>query len=174
MKRIIYTIAAAAVTALLLSGCIRKDAIVFHGVSDIDISLQGSPRIEAVVRVENTSRKNITLQQAAFNLTARDGSVIAKAVVEGDVFIPRRSTSSLNIPVRISIDNPLKGLALLGDIEKNSPLLMVTGSVRVKAGCIKKRVEVDGIPLSEFLQYIRDAEGAPIPMPSGRVQTERL
>lgn len=155
MKRIINILAAATVLALALTGCMRKDAVIFRGVSDVDISLQGSPRMAAVLEVENTSNKNITLRDAAFRVTAKDGTLIGKVMVENDLFIPKRSVTSLYVPLKISIDNPLRALALLGDLEKSAPSLFVTGSVTVKAGCVRKKIEVNETPLSEVVKYFK-------------------
>ena len=74
----------AALAALLaLQGCMRRDAVIFQGISDVEVSMEASPRVGVVLLVENTSGRNITVRDASFVLTSRDGGRIAKARVEG-------------------------------------------------------------------------------------------
>lgn len=155
MKRTINTIIAAAVLAFMLTGCIREDAVVFRGVSDVDFSLKGSPRISAVLEAENKSNRNISLRDAAFSVTTPEGSTIGKVMLEDELFIPKRSVTSLYVSLKVSIDNPFKVLALLGDLENDSPTLFVNGSVTVKAGCIKKKIRVKEMPLRDFITRIQ-------------------
>ena len=72
----------AALAALLaLQGCMRRDAVIFQGISDVEVSMEASPRVGVVLLVENTSGRNITVRDASFVLTSRDGGRIAKARV---------------------------------------------------------------------------------------------
>ena len=148
----------AALAALLaLQGCMRRDAVIFQGISDVEVSMEASPRVGVVLLVENTSGRNITVRDASFVLTSRDGGRIAKARVEGELYLPKRCRTELYVPLQCSLDNPLKALAVLGDIEGNGPLLFVTGGVTVKAGCLKKTFGVEKMPLSEFLRYFGES-----------------
>ena len=64
----------AALAALLaLQGCMRRDAVIFQGISDVEVSMEASPRVGVVLLVENTSGRNITVRDASFVLTSRDG-----------------------------------------------------------------------------------------------------
>ena len=142
----------AALAALLaLQGCMRRDAVIFQGISDVEVSMEASPRVGVVLLVENTSGRNITVRDASFVLTSRDGGRIAKARVEGELYLPKRCRTELYVPLQCSLDNPL------GDIEGNAPLLFVTGGVTVKAGCLKKTFGVEKMPLSEFLRYFGES-----------------
>ena len=148
----------AALAALLaLQGCMRRDAVIFQGISDVEVSMEASPRVGVVLLVENTSGRNITVRDASFVLTSRDGGRIAKARVEGELYLPKRCRTELYVPLQCSLDNPLKALAVLGDIEGNAPLLFVTGGVTVKAGSLKKTFGVEKMPLSEFLRYFGES-----------------
>ena len=107
----------AALAALLaLQGCMRRDAVIFQGISDVEVSMEASPRVGVVLLVENTSGRNITVRDASFVLTSRDGGRIAKARVEGELYLPKRCRTELYVPLQCSLDNPLKALAVLGDI----------------------------------------------------------
>ena len=105
----------AALAALLaLQGCMRRDAVIFQGISDVEVSMEASPRVGVVLLVENTSGKNITVRDASFVLTSRDGGRIAKARVEGELYLPKRCRTELYVPLQCSLDNPLKALAVFG------------------------------------------------------------
>ena len=53
----------AALAALLaLQGCMRRDAVIFQGISDVEVSMEASPRVGVVLLVENTSGRNITVR----------------------------------------------------------------------------------------------------------------
>lgn len=164
MKGKCCIVAAAVVALMSLQGCIRKDSIVFHGISDVDVSLQASPRVNAVLLVENTSGRDITVRDVAFELTGRDGGRIGKAMVDGDLRLPKHARTELYVPLQCSLDNPLKALSLLGDIGGNAPLLYVSGGVTVKAGCLKKRFRAEMVPLSDFIRYFG---GVPDTVPAG-------
>ena len=62
----------AALAALLaLQGCMRRDAVIFQGISDVEVSMEASPRVGVVLLVENTSGRNITVRDASFVLPGR-------------------------------------------------------------------------------------------------------
>lgn len=153
MKRQISIFIAAVCAAIALSGCIRMDDIVLHGVSDFDVSLQGSPSVSVTLDVENTSSYNLSLHDASFTVTDRNGSTIGKAMVKDALDLPRRSRTDLHIPMKLTFDNPFKALSIAGDIVGNAPSLFVTGSVTVKAGCIKKKFKAEMVPFLEFMKY---------------------
>lgn len=153
MKRKISLFITAVCAVIALSGCIRMDDIVLHGVSDFDISLQGSPSVGVNLDVENTSGYNLSVRDASFTITDRNGTPIGKAMVKEELNLPRRSRTDLYIPMKLTFDNPFKALSIAGDIVGNAPSLFVTGSVTVKAGCIKKKFKAEMVPFMEFLRY---------------------
>ena len=97
MRKQIFYIAAIAAVMLAASGCIREDAVKFHGISDIDIAISLNPRLEATMEVENTSGRNITIKDILFDVTDTDGNVIGTLKVNKDLFIPKRSRIALTI-----------------------------------------------------------------------------
>lgn len=134
------------------SGCIRPEAIASHGVSDIDLSLSGSPAVALVLDVENGSSHNLTIQEAVFSVCRQNGDRIGRVWLSEAVTLPRKSRTDLNVPLRVSLDNMLTGLALLGDPESAVRQLYVSGEVAVKAGCLKRRFTIDHMPLSAFME----------------------
>lgn len=165
---------AAVVAALVLAGCVRKDAIVFHGIEDVNVSMGSSPRIGVVLAVENTSGRDITFRDASFSVEGKEGSVLGKVTVEKELFIPKRSRVELYVPLKVSIDNPLQGIALLGDLFGKAPSHFVSGSVKVKAGCIRRKITVDRVPLSDFIKYFGQEAPSAKGVSSGSMQAAAL
>ena len=80
MRGKICLFVAALAGLLALQGCMRRDAVIFQGISDVEVSMEASPRVGVVLLVENTSGRDITMRDASFVLTSRDGGSIALAV----------------------------------------------------------------------------------------------
>lgn len=151
MRKRLYIIVLAVSVLLTATGCLRKDAVKVYNVTDFSISLQSSPRVNLVVSVENTSHRNITISDAALELTDSKGVRVAKVIVGNDLVLPKQSLIDLPVPLKLSVENPLKALALLGDIERNMAAVFVSGEATVKAGCFRKRIHIDRMSLNEFI-----------------------
>ena len=86
-------------------------------------------------------------------MTDLKSTTVGKAMVRDALDLPRRSRTDLHIPMKLTFDNPFKALSIAGDIVGNAPSLFVTGSVTVKAGCIKKKFKAEMVPFMEFMKY---------------------
>ncbi len=132
---------------LMLAGCINEDDLKFHRVENLSVSTV----VNAVIVVENSSGRNITVSDAMFRVFDRENNEIGILTVADELHLPKKSTTSLAVPIRIRLTNPLVGLGLLSNIEENARNMTVTGNFRVKAGMLKKNFKVNDMPLSEFL-----------------------
>lgn len=157
MKRSLYILITTLAVIMTATGCMRRDAIKFNGIVDMDVSLQASPRVDAVLSVENISGYNVFIRDVAFNVTDDKGGLIGKVIVTQELLLPKRSETQLLVPLKITITNPLKGLAILTDIERNASKLFVSGSATLKAGWMKKTIRVENISLAEFTNYLKGA-----------------
>lgn len=151
MKNGLYILLSAAIALVLSTGCIRKDAVKILGISDVNVSLKGTPSVDFVLNAENTSGRNITISNAVLELSDAGENRIARIMAGSDIFIPKRSITEIAVPLRISIDNALAGLALLGNLEQNLKTLYVSGCVTVKAGCLRKNVKIERMLVSDFI-----------------------
>ncbi len=136
---------------LALAGCIREDDLRFHRVENVSVSIGSTTTVNAIVVVENTSRRNVTLSDAELRVTDMDGNEIGIVTIAGELRIPKRSITDVAVPIRIRLSNPMLGIGLLSDIDRSAAKMKVNGSVRVKAGAMKKNIEVKNMSLSEFL-----------------------
>lgn len=134
------------------TGCIRPEAFTFHGVSDIDFALSSSPAVRLVLDVENDSAHNLTVRDATFTVSLSEEKGIGSVYLTESVTLPRKSRSEVNVPLRITFDNMLNGLALLNNPEAALQRLYVSGEATVKAGCLKRRITFDRMPLLDFMK----------------------
>lgn len=159
--------AAAAVLAMLLlaQGCVKKDALKIHGVEDISISMQGGTRINALLRVENTSGSNMKLLRVDCEVSDMQGRVIAELTVEDEVHIPKRTVTNVLLPMKVTLVDPIAGLRLFRDIDGMSRKAMVSGTATVKYGCMKRKHDFENVPLSKIMESFD---------PGGPMKTPRI
>lgn len=134
-----------------MTGCVKQDSVRILGLEDVSISLGSTTAVNAVVSVENSSGKKIKVSDALFHITDPLGNEIATLTLANDITLPRKSTSSVEVPVRLKLANPLGGIALLRNFEENAARMLVTGSAKLKAGGLGKKYEVNKMPLSAFI-----------------------
>lgn len=151
MKKCLYILLSAAITLVSLGSCIRQDAVKVQSISDVNVSLKGTPSVDFVLTAENTSGRNITVSNAVLELSDDHNCLIARIKVGNDILLTKRSVSKVVVPLKISIDNPFAGFALLSDLENNMKSLYVSGSVKVKAGCLSKNIKIDRMLLTDFI-----------------------
>lgn len=140
MKKLIFALFA---TVILLSSCVSADKIK---VLDVSEPLTKSPtEFVLSVTVENNNGQNIKLKDAKFDISL-DGRVLARAITGETIVIPRKRTSEIEIPIRLSIRD-LVGIVALSQDADRIDQLKISGSVIVKAGMLRKRYEVDNVSL---------------------------
>ena len=58
----------AALAALLaLQGCMRRDAVIFQGISDVEVSMEASPRVGVVLLVAHVQRDGVVARVGTRN-----------------------------------------------------------------------------------------------------------
>lgn len=152
MKRVFLAV----VMAVVMTGCIKHGDVELIGLEDMAIS-PGIPvtAVDLVLRVDNSSGKNIRSRDAEFVLTDSRDREIAVVVVAEDLLLPRRSTTDLLVPLRVTITNPLAGLKILGNFEAELSKLYVTGGAQIKIGGVKRRYAVDKMPVSMIISSLK-------------------
>lgn len=150
---------AVAAVALLMTGCVKPDSVKIHKLENVSISLQGGTKISAIVLVENTLKRNITVRALDFVITDPAGTELAQMEVEDEVLVPKNGMSSVLLPIKVRLTDPVGGLRMLRDIDDISDRLRVTGTAMVKTGGIKKKYKFENVPLSNIIANF-DPEGA--------------
>lgn len=139
------------IAAALMTGCMREDAVKFHEIENISISVGSTVAVNTVLLVENTSGRKITLSDAVFHVSDAAGNEIGTVMVADELVLPKKSTVSLHVPVRIKLSNPFVGLSLVKNLSSEAPRLLVNGSAKIKAGGLRKKYKVENMPLSKFI-----------------------
>jgi predicted RecA/RadA family phage recombinase len=136
---------------LVLTGCIKAEDLQFRQVEDLSVSIGSTTAVNAVVVMDNNSGSNVRISDAMFHVTDMEGNEIGTVTVAGELLLPKRSTTSVAVPLRIRLSNPLAGLEMMSNIEENAKKMRVNGSAKVKAGILKKKFKVEDVPLSEII-----------------------
>lgn len=153
MKKLLFAFVA---SLLLFTNCIKEDSVKFHGVEDVKISIGPTTAVNLVLSVENSSCSKIRVNDALFHITDPYGNEIATLTVIEEVALPRKSTTSVSIPVRIRLTDPLRAVSIISNIRSEAPRMLVTGSARLNAGAMRKKYEVNKMPLSRFISIFED------------------
>lgn len=149
MKRI--ALAAIAVSTLLMTGCIREDAVKIKEIDNISFSVRDGGKVNAVLVVENTTSHDIKIRDTNFTVTDMNGSRLAELWVDGEMYFLRKSETSVIVPLRVRLSNPVAGLMLMRDIGSLGDKVLVTGSARVKMGIVNRKIEFRDIPVSNII-----------------------
>lgn len=158
-----YVLLAAMAVMMLATGCIKKDAVRVYDVESLSVSMQGGPKINAVLSVNNSSGYNIKVLGMDLDVADFGGNDIARLVVDDEIFIPKRSVSSVLLPLKVSLTDPINGLRLLRNLENVTDRVMVTGSVTVRYGGIRKKYDFENIPLSNIIANFEGTHPSDMP-----------
>jgi len=149
MKKLIF----ATIVIILLSttGCIRKDAVKVREVENISLSVRDGVKINAIVRVENSAGHNIRISDIRFDVNDLRGNTIGELVVDEELHLPRKSETSILVPVDLRLKDSFGGLMMLRDLANITDKLTVTGSATMKMGALKRKITFENVLLSDLL-----------------------
>jgi hypothetical protein len=158
MKRFLklFIVVVLAATSLALEGCsIERDLknrdtekVQFVSFDKVRGGFKEGFRIS--ITVTNNTIHNIRLTDATANLM-NNGKKIGVVTLKEEVVLPRRRTSQVEVPVRLTIGNARTALSLIGGIKSgNIPNLTVDLSITAKTALLKRTLEKRDIPLNEL------------------------
>ncbi|MCD7969471.1 MAG: hypothetical protein LUF87_03875 [Alistipes sp.] len=139
--------AVAAVLLCVLQSCIKADDIRVVEVEKWGMESLTKPVI--TLRVRNDSRRNIEILSGRFSLYGPSGKV-CDVLLTGEVFIPKRSETSVDLPLRVRLSDPFAAASVFSSSGAASRLT-VTGQAEVKAGNARRNFALEGAPVSRFL-----------------------
>ncbi|MCC8019495.1 MAG: hypothetical protein LIO85_06960 [Rikenellaceae bacterium] len=132
----------------LLSSCIREGDIRILEVEDLRFESLSTPVV--TLSVQNKSGKNIKIRSGRFTVSTSAGR-IAELILTGPVDIRKRSVTSVTLPIRMRITNPLAAAPLLSGGTINTDRIFISGETRVKAGAAKIDFAFEDTPLSRLI-----------------------
>lgn len=134
---------------ILLGSCIKQEDITLKEVENI--SVQGFSRIDLSLKVENQSGSKLRIEDARMEL-CRGEMPLVDLMLSEPILIPRKSTSSIPVSLRLKLANPLGALSLMGDLKSTLSQLTVSGEITAKAGWARKKIRFDDVPFTDFLR----------------------
>lgn len=124
MKRFALHITLTAFAALLCIGCSERkisrqinDKVRIEAIENISGSASGGWVI--TLRISNQTGYQPTLHAATANIFL-DNTATATAATTAPITIPKKATTSVNIPLDISVQQPLKAIALMLRLKDNN------------------------------------------------------
>lgn len=157
MKRFIkYTFLILVIVATLgLSGCTkqgqqRQRKQKFQVVSLDRVSGSISEGWNITLTVANNTASNMRIT-AASAFVRHNGRKIGRVALDGEVLLPRRRCSQVNVPLRLTLSNPIGALALLNKVRKGDfSGIAVDYSVTISALASHRIFEQENVPLEQL------------------------
>lgn len=147
MRRFLWCIC---LLPILLGSCtVSSDDFRVNGLEDIDLSSFSHPKL--ILDVENASGKKLQARDGVLTISRFNGGKVATITLEEKVEVPRRYEGTVEIPLNLKIDDPmlLINSALGGKLRLSN--MIVSGEVVVKAGMLRRKIDVKDMPMSQFL-----------------------
>lgn len=151
--RYIAIIAAVIATALSLSSCSkqskeskpRREKFQIVSLDKVSGSLNEGWRV--TLTAANNTASNLHI--AAANAYLRyNGKKVGRIVVDGDITLPRRRCSQVEVPLRVTLSNPIVAFSLLNKVRKSDfSGITVDYGITVEVMKSRRTFEGENIPL---------------------------
>ena len=135
-------------TLVLLSGCslISLDDFTLLDVHLVEMEGVSQARLELTIENRSCFKVRITSGELAVVYLERE---LGRAVLQNEVVLPRRSTSTVTVNVGLEFSSPLAMLRAARIISQNPNAVTVSATARV---CwILNRMERKNVPISKFI-----------------------
>jgi len=158
MKRFIkYTLVAlvAVVVAVGFTGCSksgqpRQRKQKFQVVSLDKVSGSVGEQWRVTLTVANNTASNMRIT-AASAFVRHNGRKIGRLVLDGEVVLPRRRCSQVEVPLRLTLSNPIGAIALMNKLRKGDfSGVTVDYSVSVSALAAHRLFEQNNVSLEQL------------------------
>ena len=141
-------------TIVILSGCVKRNEIVFNSASKVNIESDGlaSNRVSCKINITNNSRHIYTLD--ALRLwVVRGDQKLAFISNYKPLSIAPQTTDTLPLELKIKISSKVNPLEILA-IASNAKELYIEGEIDVKRGAAKRTLRVKRMSVEDFLHQI--------------------
>jgi hypothetical protein len=158
MKRVLRNIALClvVVASLALSSCTKQNGQPrqrknkFQVVSLDKVSGSISEGWRITVTVANNTASNMRITDASA-FVRQGGRKIARLTLDGDIFLPRRRCSQVDIPLRITLSNPIAAFSAFNKVRKGDfSGIAVDYSVTVSALASHRTIEGENVSLEQL------------------------
>lgn len=151
MKKIfLFSLIFLAVTALM-SSCVNPDKLTFGGIESIQIKGVSTSQIgvDVGIRATNSSSHNVTLTDMQIEIKRQGTTQLTFNLREKSV-VPRKSDGVVTFPLVIRFNGLLGALGAYSTFSKGLEGVTVSGYATIKAGWMKKRLDIPEMPLDEL------------------------
>lgn len=108
--------------------------------------------IKATITVENNTAFNLQVSEASA-FVMYNGKKIGRIALNGAVALPRRSTTQVVVPLRITLSGPLASISAINNFRKgNFTGFTVDVNATIATRCKKRTFEKKGITFDELAQ----------------------
>ena len=151
-------LAIALVASLFLTGCNkegkqprqRKEKFQVVSLDKVSGSMNEGWRL--LITVANNTSLNMRIT-AANAFVSYNGRKIGRVALDGEVRIPRRSRSQVEVPLRLTLSNPIAALSIYNKVRKGDfSGIMVDYSISVSALASHRTIEQSGVSLEQMAQ----------------------
>ena len=159
MKRFVkYTLLALIVVATLgLSGCAnqgqprqRKEKFQVVSLDKVNGSIGEGWKI--TLTVANNTASNMRITDAAAYIR-HNNRKIGRVVLDGEVLLPRRRCSQVEVPLRLTVSNPIVAFSLLNKLRKGDfSGVTVDYNIAITAFASHRLFEQEGVSLEQLAQ----------------------
>ena len=158
MKRIVKYLAIfiLVVTSLGLSSCAkqegqprpRKDKFQVVSLDKVSGSISDGWRI--TITVANNTASNLRITDASA-FVRHNGRKIGRLTLDGDIVLPRRRCSQVEIPLRVTLSNPIAALSTFNKVRKGDfSGIAIDYSVTVAALASHRTIERENVSLEQL------------------------
>lgn len=147
MKRLIIL---ALIATLGFSSCVKKEDIKF--VSFDGFNMPTMSLVELTFTMENSSRSNVGITDAKLSV-GKSGHEILQLLLDDVVTVPKQFNGQVVVPLRVRLTDMFGALALSRELQSGDfNALSASGEIIVKVGAIKKKIDIDDVPLADVIR----------------------
>lgn len=150
-----------ALATLGLSGCNkqrvkkaeRPDKLEIVSLDKIGGSLANGLKI--TLTVKNNSHFNVRISEAEAFLQLKD-SKLGRLAIDGEVYLPRRATTQVEVPIRITVPNIWRATAVFKLLQEGKYTgFTVNYNATVNAGKMTFKIKDESVTLEEFIKEFK-------------------
>ena len=154
MKRVVFF---ALSVLFLLTSCVKYDDISVDDVRVNDIKFESTSKIivKLSIKVDNGTKKNLTLKNAAFDIETANSVVFANFQLLRAAQVKPMSDDYYPVEAQVNISDLLALISYGIDIRNpDIDKIFATGTMKLKAGCMVHTLKVKHMSLQQLRNSI--------------------
>lgn len=141
------------VGVLFLTSCVDVDDISLLGSNGMEI--EGLTKITTSLKMENKTNRNLSLKSGDFQLYYNDKHV-GDISMEPTATLFKRSVQDINLTLNLDFNSLTAAYNVLKAASSQPDRLSISGEGVIKSGCLKKRIKLKNMPVSNIISIFAD------------------